>query len=33
MTTAVTELTPESMLDMAAANIADTTSPETPIGR
>lgn len=33
MTTAVIELTPESILDMAAANIADTTQPEIPTGR
>ena len=32
MTTAVIEFTPESMLDMAAANIAETTNPEIPTG-
>ena len=33
MTTAVIEFTPESILDIAAANIAATTSPDTPGGR
>ena len=32
ITTALIELTPESTLDMAAANIPETTSPETPKG-
>ena len=33
VTTAVIEFTPESMLDMAAANMADTTRPLMPGGR
>ena len=33
VTTALIELTPESMLDMAAANMAATTRPDTPGGR
>ena len=33
MITAVMEFTPESILDMAAANMAETTSPVTPGGR
>ena len=33
VTTAVIAFTPESMLDIAAANMPHITSPERPIGR
>ena len=33
ITTAVIELTPESMLDIAAANRPASTSPDNPAGR